>query len=345
MADAESFIAGNQFRRIMKWGGILGPFHGICQPGLRWWLLATWILAFSAGCVSPQVLQPVPITATPPPGDTAEATRVIMVLPTSTVTLPPFETAAPLQATGTPTNYPHEDLSRVTLTPSTDVVWQILAEVDKDRALNDLRQLAGDAPICTNDGCFTVMNRVTGSEGLQWAKDYVSQELSSLGYSIELQDWSREGQTDQNLVARKMGLLFPDQEVYFIAHLDGVKKSGEERFPAADDNASGAVDLLELARVLSSYSLSRTVVFLFSTGEEEGVLGVKSYIDQLSEEALGNIQYVVNIDMIGYDENRDGAMQLWSGDHAPSQAFTEAMSDTILAYQLDLVPRIITGCN
>lgn len=323
----------------------MGSFHRICQSGLLWGLLAAWILAFSAGCISPQVSQPVSTSVNPLPSDTTEATQVITVQPVSMATLPPSETTAELQATDFPTKTPFEDLSHVTSTPPADVVWQMLEEVDKDRALNDLRRLVGDEPICTDKGCNTIMNRATGGEGLQWAKDYISQELASQGYSIELHDWSREGQTDQNLIARKMGLLFPDQEVYFIAHLDGVIKGGEERFPAADDNASGAVDLLELARVLSSYSLSRTVVFLFSTGEEEGVLGVKSYIDQLSEEALGNIQYVVNIDMIGYDENRDGAMQLWSGDHAPSQAFTEVMSDTILAYQLDLVPRIITGCN
>jgi acetylornithine deacetylase/succinyl-diaminopimelate desuccinylase-like protein len=253
--------------------------------------------------------------------------------------------AATSQTTDTLSSPPLEDQSHATLTPSADIVWQMLAEVDKERALNDLRQLAGDTPICTSKGCYSIVNRVTGGEGLQWAMDYVSQELASLGYSIELRDWSREGQTDQNLIARKTGSLLPDQEVYFVAHLDGVKKDGEERFPAADDNASGAVDLLELARIFSAYSLSRTVVFFFSTGEEEGALGARSYIDQLSPEALSAIQYVVNIDMIGYDENRDGAMQLWPGEHAPSRALTEVMSDTIRAYQLNLVPRIIAGCD
>ena len=329
----------------MKWRGIVASFHRNCQSGLRWGLLAVWGLAYSAGCVSPPVSQHVPTSVDPPPSNTAEAAQAIKVPPASKATLPPTETAAAFQATDTLSKPPLEDLSHVTVTPSADVVWQMLAEVDKDRALNDLRQLTGDAPICTDKGCYTIMNRVTGGEGLQWAKDYVTQELASLGYYVEARDWSKEGQADQNLIARKTGSLLPDQEVYFVAHLDGIKKDGGERFPAADDNASGAIDLLELARVLSGHSLSRTVVFLFSTGEEEGALGARSYVDQLTDGALSTIKYVVNIDMIGYDENGDGMMQLWPGEHAPSRALTEVMSDTIQAYQLNLLPRIITGCD
>lgn len=58
-------------------------------------------------------------------------------------------------------------------------------------------------------------------------------------------------------------------------------KTGGLLFPAADDNASGVVDLLEAARVLSKYSFDRTLVFFFSTGEEEGALGVKSYLNDI----------------------------------------------------------------
>lgn len=262
------------------------------------------------------------------------------ILAFSTGCAGPPASKATLSPTGAATAFQAAD------TPSIDLVWQMLEQVDKDRALNDLRQLVGDTPICIDKGCYTIMNRATGSKGLQWAKDYVTQELASLGYSVELRDWSREGRADQNLIARKTGSLLPDQEIYFVAHLDGVKENwGGERFPAADDNASGVVDLLELARVLSDYSLSRTVVLFFSTGEEQGAHGVRSYLDQLSQEEVSSIQYVVNIDMIGYDKNRDGVMELWYGDHEPSFALTKVMSDTIRAYQLDLEPIFVRGCD
>jgi hypothetical protein len=235
-------------------------------------------------------------------------------------------------------------LSQTNVISPTDIVWEMLGQINRNRVVSDLRRLTGEEPLCTSAGCYTAANRQTGSEGLHWAMDYIYQELVSLGYSAEFQDWSREGWNDRNLIARKVGVLAPTEEIYFVAHVDGFKLSGEERFPAADDNASGAVDNLELARVLSTFSFSRTVVLLFSTGEEHGSLGVKSYLDQLSSGELSSIKYAVNVDMVGYDADRDGAMQLWPGDDPASVTLTQMMSETIRAYQLDLAPSIRVGC-
>jgi hypothetical protein len=221
-----------------------------------------------------------------------------------------------------------------------DLVLEMLGKVDINRAKTDIRKLTGEESICNDTDCYTIYNRLTGSEGLSWAKKFVFQKLVQLGYSVELQDWSRSDYTDQNIVARKIGTVYPEEEIYFVAHLDGVAGS-----PAADDNASGVVDLLELARVLSGYSFSRTIVLLISTGEEQGTLGVQSYLSQLSASELGSIQYVVNIDMVGYDANQDGVMELWHGDHSPSLDLVHWMSDILQTYQLDISPQLVVGCG
>jgi hypothetical protein len=246
---------------------------------------------------------------------------------------------------GTSTPFSTRQISQTIVIPASDVIWEMLAQVNKNRVVNDLRRLAGEEPICLSTGCYTAANRQTTSEGLRWAMDYIHENLVSLGYSVEFQDWSREGWADRNLIARKAGVSAPTEEVYFVAHVDGVKLNGGERFPAADDNASGAVDLLEVARILSTYPFSRTLVLLFSTGEEQGVLGVKSYLDEISGDELSRIKYAVDVDMVGYDANRDGVMELWHGDHLPSLAVTQAMSETVSTYQLDLAPRILVGCG
>ena len=238
-----------------------------------------------------------------------------------------------------------QETSQPTATAPQDMIWRLLEQVNKDRALADLRQLTGEAPLCTVRGCHTITDRRTGSEGLYWTKDYIYQQLASLGYSLVLRDWTRAGYADQNLIARKPGVSLPEEEIYFVAHIDGVKTPDEDRFPAADDNASGAVDCLEVARVLSSYSFDRTIVFLFSTGEEEGTLGVQSYLSQLSQKELDAIKYVIDIDMVGYDANNDGVMQLWHADHPPSLALAQRMQETIQAYQLNLVPQLTAGCG
>jgi hypothetical protein len=220
-----------------------------------------------------------------------------------------------------------------------DLVWDMIAQVDQERALTDLRRLTGVEPICTINGCYTITGRETGSEGLQWAKDYIFEQLIGMGYYVEIQDWSMEGYSDQNLIIRKRGIVAPEEEIIYIAHVDGYLDNN----PAADDDASGVVSLLELARILRGRYLSRTVVLIFSTGEEHGSLGSRSYVDQLTPAQLSAINYVVSVEMLGYDSNNDGAMQLWSGDQPTD--FVQLLSQIITTYHLSLTPKIVTGCD
>lgn len=148
-----------------------------------------------------------------------------------------------------------------------DIVWEMLGQVDEVRVLTDLQKLTGEAPICIDNICYTITNRLTGSIGLHWAQKYVYNQLASLGYSVEYQGWSLSGYSDENIKALKPGLFYPNETVYIVAHMDGVKIGLKENFPSADDNASSVVDLLELARIFSNYSFGRTLILLLSTGE------------------------------------------------------------------------------
>jgi hypothetical protein len=219
-----------------------------------------------------------------------------------------------------------------------DVVWEMIERINQERVLTDLRRLTGEEPICTEKGCYTITGRETGSQGLQWAKDYVYEKLVSLRYAVEVMDWSRDGYADQNIIAHKRGLIYPNEEIYFIAHLDGYLENN----PAADDDASGAASLLELSRILSDRFLSRTVVIFFSTGEEHGSLGSRSYVDQLTLEELGTIKYLVSVEMLGYDSNSDGVMELWTGTEEVD--FVNQLVEVIANYPIDLTPRIYSDC-
>jgi hypothetical protein len=224
------------------------------------------------------------------------------------------------------------------------IVQEMIGQVNQERSLTDLKRLTGVEPICLKGNCYSITGRETGSEGLQWAKDYVYESLKNLNYSVEVINWSRGGYNDQNILAYKPGLLYPSEAIYFVAHMDGYLPNN----PAADDDASGVVSLLELARVLSGRTLSRPVVLFFSTGEENGALGVRSYVDQPLQDELAAIKYVITVEMLGYDSNNDGKMQLWSGDpvlYPSSLEFTQLLSEIITAYPLNLIPQIVTGCD
>jgi hypothetical protein len=75
-----------------------------------------------------------------------------------------------------------------------------------------------------------------------------------------------------------------DEAVVVSAHYDhvgiGRPVNGDSIYNGADDDASGAVAVLEIARLLGRQRLAprRTVIFLFATGEEVGALGTTWYV-------------------------------------------------------------------
>ena len=220
-----------------------------------------------------------------------------------------------------------------------DIVQNMIEEVNLARALTDLRRLTGVEPICVNDDCYTIMGRETGSEGLQWAKDYVYQTLINLNYSVEIVDWSLDGYEDQNIIARKKGYSYPNKDIYFVANLDGYQVNN----PAADDNASGVVTLLELARILKNKPMSYSVVLFFSTGTEHGVLGTQSFVEEYPER-LDRIKQIVSVNMVGYDSDNDGKMEFWTGDQPKD--FAQSLVNIIKKYpEINLEPEIVAGCT
>jgi acetylornithine deacetylase/succinyl-diaminopimelate desuccinylase-like protein len=236
-----------------------------------------------------------------------------------------------------PQSVSFDKLGSSTIVTPIDEVWAMIGQVNQERALTDLRKLTGEEPICLDNDCYTITNREVGSPGLQWAKDYVYDELDKIGYTVEIQDWSTPDYEDQNLIIRKPGLIYPDEEIYFIAHLDG-----QPDISAADDNASGVVSLLEMARIIKQRVFYYTLVLLITTGEEPGYLSAQYYVDHLNQDQLDAIMYVLNVDMIGYDANQDRVMELYSGDQPLD--FVQLLSDIIFTYQINLQPQIMPGC-
>lgn len=89
--------------------------------------------------------------------------------------------------------------------------------------------------------------------------------------------------------------------VIFMAHYDhlGVGKNGDV-YNGADDNGSGTVTLLELADAYSKLKKKpkRSIVFLWVTGEELGMLGSRFYTENPLF-PLTKTAACVNLDMVG----------------------------------------------
>ena len=93
--------------------------------------------------------------------------------------------------------------------------------------------------------------------------------------------------------------LLKDEVVVIGAHLDHLGKRGDYIFNGADDNASGAAGLLEIARAfaLNPVKPKRSVLFAFWTGEEQGLLGSRFYVSHPRFALKKTVAYL-NLDMI-----------------------------------------------
>lgn len=159
--------------------------------------------------------------------------------------------------------------------------------------------------------------RMTGSEGHKKALDYIIDYYKELGVSGGMLDESylqtvpssffKRGDDfpdSYNVLAFIKGSELPEEVIVLSAHSDhiGINKDGEI-YNGADDNGSGTVGIMELARVFNEAAKAghmpkRSILFLHVTGEEIGLFGSRYYSENPIY-ALENTICNLNIDMIG----------------------------------------------
>ncbi len=101
--------------------------------------------------------------------------------------------------------------------------------------------------------------------------------------------------TTTNVIADSPGGN-PEQTVVVGAHLDSVVEG-----PGINDNGSGSATILEIAEAMDELGVNprRAVRFAFWGAEESGLLGSEYYVENLDDDALGEIYANLNFDMVG----------------------------------------------
>ncbi|MBL7963072.1 MAG: M20/M25/M40 family metallo-hydrolase [Flavobacteriales bacterium] len=106
----------------------------------------------------------------------------------------------------------------------------------------------------------------------------------------------------RNVLAVLPGSSTTDHRVVLIeAHLDSRCADNCDPTcyaPGMDDNGSGSALVLELARVMSRYTFTHTLVFMLTTGEEQGLVGAEAMATFCVNEGI-TIKAVQNNDIVG----------------------------------------------
>lgn len=147
--------------------------------------------------------------------------------------------------------------------------------------------------------------RVAATASNRAARDWINAKFHAFGYDSVFNDAFNPGifggTLCYNVVATKLGTLYPDIHVVVGAHHDGVTGS-----PAVDDNGSGTAGVLEIARVLHDIPTEVTIIFATFDAEEYGLYGSEFYADR----AVATGEYILfmwNMDMIGHLPNTNKA--------------------------------------
>ncbi len=123
-------------------------------------------------------------------------------------------------------------------------------------------------------------------------------------YSYTLRNSMKED-VSQNVIGLIEGSTYPDEYIIYSAHWDhlgiAAPVQGDSIYNGAYDNASGTAALLSIAEGFLSMDQKpeRSVVFLFVTAEEQGLLGSAWYAAHPVFPARQTVANL-NIDMIGF---------------------------------------------
>ena len=163
--------------------------------------------------------------------------------------------------------------------------------------LDDLRTLSSDA----------MEGRRTGTRGAVRARAFLEARLRAAGVH-PLGDgheraftWTRPPEMAPHPGVNLVGSLAGDgaagRFIVVSAHYDHLGIRNGQIYNGADDDASGAVGLLALARALRGHPLRHTLLFVEFDAEEEGLRGSRAFVAD-PPVPLARIALDLNLDMV-----------------------------------------------
>lgn len=221
----------------------------------------------------------------------------------------------------------------------TDPVELGLAEIKKSTLQTELTYLASD----------DYNGRLAATPENDRAADWIIGELKKLNIQplrdgdyrqkFALNVGPMSGQTSSNIVSLLPGNDPDLKDEYIIigAHMDhaGTLNRGytcsnggsNQICNGADDNGSGTIAVLNIARALAKVRahIKRSVIIMWFSGEEEGLIGSKYYVANPLV-PLNQTVYMINLDMVGYLGSFGGLAALGGGTSASGRSILETLN-------------------
>jgi Zn-dependent M28 family amino/carboxypeptidase len=174
-------------------------------------------------------------------------------------------------------------------------------------------------------------NARSTNKDLDVARNFLISEYTKLGFRTELHPFA----TGTNFIAEKKGTREPKKVLILSSHIDSVGNKG------ANDNGTGTIGVLAVAKELSKNNYPYTIRVLGFDREENGLKGSDAYVATIVDKnsIIGNI----NFEMMGYHSKNDGGFHVIDCNRKDSIFLAEQMKRSILNLGLDLT--VVKTCT
>jgi len=228
--------------------------------------------------------------------------------------------------------------------PDTDVdISRLVASISEARMEQLLRTLVGFGT--RNTLSDTASTRRGIGAARQWILDELTRTSPKLQVSFDTHQVPKAGRITRDIELRNIVAILPGRtprRIYVSGHYDTVNLGAQGQSglntggggygnpadnadaPGANDDGSGTVLMMELARVFaeSGLTFNATLVFTAVAGEEQGLVGARAHARRVKAENIP-VQAVFNNDIVGGSVGGDGII-----DGATIRLYAEGPEDS-----------------
>ena len=210
--------------------------------------------------------------------------------------------------------------------------------IKPDVLVTELRQLSGDLPVSLNGKELRISERRL-DENKAHARAWLRQQYEALGFTVaEVPYQGRSFGTNANFVAEKAG-SDTSRVLIVSSHLDSVGNAG------ADDNGSGTISALAMARALKDASLKYNLRIVAFDEEELGLVGSEAYAQSLADSGeINRVVGVINMEMTGYNARGDGSFHVMDCNENSSEQLSRVFKN-VAARDPELKLKPVAACT
>ena len=179
-----------------------------------------------------------------------------------------------------------------------------LLEVDENKVMSQLQYFSSDE----------FNGRLVGTPESEKAQEFLIKELKAIGVKPLLAEYrqpfemTRRGSNTPTQANNVLGLIpgtvHKDKYIVVSAHYDHVGARNGEIYNGTDDNASGTIALLHIAKYFQKKLPEYNIVIAFFDAEESGLRGARHFVANMPF-PKENVMLNVNMDMISRNANND----------------------------------------